>query len=130
MSPENVELVREMYEAYLADDIKRALSYFDADAKVDFSVRADTPIGRGPQAIAEIVSSWQAAFDGYSEQIEEIRDLGDLVCVIATQRGKSKGSDAELADTFASLWEVKDGRIVGVTMYSVPEDALRAAERA
>ena len=128
MSRESVEVVRAMYEAYIAGEAERALSYFHPDVEVDYSVRADTPgVRRGPEALAELTLSWQASFDDYSEEIEEIRDLGDLVCLIATQRGKSKGSDFELADRFASLWEVKDGQITSVTLYANPGDALEAA---
>jgi len=127
MSQDNVELVREMYEAYLAGDPERALAYFHPKASIDFTVRGDTPVREGPEALNEIVATWVGTWDDYSERIEEIRDLGDQVILIATQRGRGKGSGVEIDNRFAQLYEVKEGQITSLTMYIDPATALTAA---
>jgi ketosteroid isomerase-like protein len=127
MSQENVEIVVRMYEAYLAGDADRALAYCDPNIEADFSIRGDTGVRQGREALAEIVASWVGTWDDYSERIEEVRDLGDTVCVIATQRGRGKGSGLEVDNRFAGLYEVKDGLITRVTMYEGPDKALEAA---
>jgi len=127
MPEENVEIVLRMYEAYLAGDADRALAYYDPNVEADFSVRGDTGVRQGREALAEIVSSWVGTWDDYSERIEEVRDLGDTVCVIATQTGRGKGSGLEVDNRFAGLYEVKDGLITRITMYGSPEEALEAA---
>jgi ketosteroid isomerase-like protein len=127
MSRENVELVREMYEAYLAGDAKRSLAFFHPDVEVDFSVRVDIGVTRGRDAVAQVVSSWIATWDEYTEELREIRDLGDQVCVVAMQRGRGKGSGVELSTEFASLYEIRDGMVTRITMYSDLASALEAA---
>jgi|SRR5215212_64328 len=129
MSQENVEIVRLMYGAYLAGDVERALAYFHPDVSVDFTVRVDTGVREGREALSEIVATWVGTWEDYSERIDEIRDLGDTVCVIATQRGRGKGSGLELENEFAQLYEVKNGLITSVTMYMSPAEALEGAGR-
>jgi ketosteroid isomerase-like protein len=127
MSQENVELVREMYEAYLAGDAERALAYFRSDVSADFTVRGDTSIRKGREALSENVATWVGTWDDYSERIEEVRDLGDTVCLIALQRGRGKGSGVEIENRFAQLYEVEDGLITSLQMFMDPASALKAA---
>jgi ketosteroid isomerase-like protein len=127
MSRENVELVRRMYEAYLGGNVEMALAYFHPEVDVDFSVRVDTARGKGRDELARIVASWIGAWDGYMEEIDEILDLGDIVCVVATQRGRGKGSGVELANQFASLYEVRNGLITRITMFMDVDEAVAAA---
>ena len=126
MSRENVELVRQMYESYLQGDMERALAYFHPDVKVDFTVRVDAAVGKEREELARVVGSWIGAWDGYSETLDEIRDLDDKVCVVGTQRGRGKGSGVELAQQFAGLYEVRDGLITSLTMYGSLDKALAA----
>jgi ketosteroid isomerase-like protein len=128
MSREKVELVREMYEAYLAGDVERALARVHPEVKVDFSDRPDAGVRHGPQALAELSSSWQASFEQYTEELDEVREIGDFVCLVTTQRGKTKGSDFEITDQVAFLVEVNDGQITGLTGYTNPKEAVVAAE--
>jgi ketosteroid isomerase-like protein len=127
MSQENVELVREMYETYLGGDPERALQYFHPQVHVDFTIRGDAPVRRGREALDEVVRTWVGTWDDYSEQIEEVLDLGDTICLVATQRGRGKGSGVEIENRFAQLYEVEDGRITSLTMYMDPATALEAA---
>ncbi len=90
MSQENVEIVRRMYEAYVSGDADRALAHFHPDVAADFSIRGDTGPTNGREALGQTVATWVRTWDDYSEQIESIRDVGDTVCVVATQ-GPRKG---------------------------------------
>ncbi len=72
------------------------------------------------------IGSWIAAFDEWSEEIEEIRDLGDHVLVAAKQRGRGKGTGIETELRYALLYEVEDGKITSMTFYSDVAEALDA----
>ena len=50
MSRENVEIVRLMYEAYLAGETDRALAYFHPAVSVDFTVKGDTSVAKALEA--------------------------------------------------------------------------------
>jgi uncharacterized protein len=127
MSQENVEIVRRMYAAYLAGDMDGALAHFHPQVAADFSVRGDTGPTRGREALSETVMAWLGTWDDYSEQIQEIRDLGATVCVIAKQRGRGKGSGVEIENRWGQLYTVEDGLITSLTMYASAAQALEAA---
>ena len=127
MSEENVEIVRRMYDAYYAGDAEGALSYFAPDVVTDFSRRLDGRVGHGHEELQAMLIEWVGTFEGYSEQIEEIRDLGSLVCVVAVQRGRGKGSGVDVENRYALLYEIQGDKITRFTGYLTLDAALEAA---
>jgi uncharacterized protein len=127
MSQENIEVVRRMYEAYTAGDFETALAEFQPDAEVDLSARGYTAVGKGSEGITRVVSSWTESWDEYSERLDEIHDLGDRVLVLATQRGRGKGSGIEVSSQWGFLVELRAGRIARLTAYRDRASALEAA---
>ena len=127
MSEENVEVVRRMYAAFYRGDGESALAAFDRDVVLDASHRVDGRIGRGREEMATILAEWLGAWEDWREEIEDIRDVGDRVLVITTQRGRGKGSGAEFENRFGMLYELRDGAIVRWTVYDDPARALEAA---
>jgi ketosteroid isomerase-like protein len=129
MSEQNVEVVRRMYEAYVSGDVEGALACCHPDVEADFSVRVDGGVSRGREALNETVMLWVSSWDLYEEEIDEIREFGERVCIAATQRGRAKGSGLELANRFGSLYEVTDGLITRIEMFKTPAEAFEAAQR-
>ena len=128
MPEENVEIVRRMYDAYLRGDAEGALAHLHPEVKTDFTVRADIRgVKTGREAMREIVTTWVNTWDDYTETIDELFELGDRVCLVATQTGRGKGSGALIENQFAALYEVEDGLITSVTMFMNRADALNAA---
>jgi ketosteroid isomerase-like protein len=126
MSQENVEVVRRMYEAFHGGDIEAALGQLAADVLVDASnARPDVPVGKGPEHMRSVVATWVSAFDDWSEEIEEFRDLGSRVLVLSVQRGRGRGSGVEVESRYAMLYEVHGGRITSVRMFRGLGEALR-----
>jgi ketosteroid isomerase-like protein len=79
--------------------------------------------------LSRIIATWVGAFEDWREEIEEMRDLGDRVYVVATQRGTGKGSGVEVEFRYAVLYEVRESKITSMTMYNEPAQALEAAEQ-
>ena len=128
MSRENVEIVRRMYDAFHGRDVEGALGHFHPDVEVDASkARPDIGIGRGHEDVNALVASWIGAWDHWREEIEEIRDLGSRVLVLSVQRGRGKGSGAEVEARYAVLYELDGGRITSLRMYRNAAEALEAA---
>jgi ketosteroid isomerase-like protein len=128
MSQENVEIVRRMYEAFHNRDADAALSYFGADVLVDASRgRPDVGVGRGREQVNALVGSWITAWDEWHEEIEEMRGLGSRVLVVSLQRGRSKGTGAEVEARYAVLYDVHRGEIVGMRLYGDLKEAREAA---
>ena len=127
MSRENVEIVRRMYEAYHGGDADGALAYFDSGVVADHSRRLGGGIGHGHEELRRIIIEWVGTFEEFHEEIDEIRDLGRLVYVAATQHGRGKGSGVEVENHYALLYEVQDGRITWMGAYPDSAEALEAA---
>jgi ketosteroid isomerase-like protein len=126
MAQENVELVRRMYEAFHGGDAEGALTCFDPDVVIDASRRVDGATGRGRQELAAIIAAWLGAWEEWREEIEEIRDHGDEVYVVATQAGRGKGSGVEIKTRYAVVYEIRGALINRMTLYVDPAEGLEA----
>ena len=127
MGQREVEIVRSMYAAFHGGDAAGALEHFDPDVVVDATTRVDIGIGHGRDELGRIIGGWTAAFDEWQEEIEEIRDLGDRVLAVATQRGRGRDSGVEIETRYAVLYEVRGERITHMALHTDPESALEAA---
>jgi ketosteroid isomerase-like protein len=127
MSAENVQLVKRMYDCLHRGDVEAALALTDPDVVIDASHRVDGRVGHGREELVGLVSEWLTTWEDWTQEIEEIRDLGDRVLVIETQRGRGRGSGAEWSGRFGMLYEVHAGRMVRWTIYDDVSAALQAA---
>ena len=127
MAQQDVEVVRRMYEAFQRGDAEGALAHFDPEVEVDVSRRGVGGRGRGREDLNRIIVEWVAAWDDWSEEVEEIRDLGGQVFVIAVQRGRGRGSGIEVENRYALLYEFNGDKISRMTGYRNPAEALDAA---
>ena len=126
MSEESVDVVRRMYDARDRGDIAGVLAQFHEEVVVDATVRGDTGIGHGHEELLAIIAEWIREFDEWHEEIHEFRDLGDKVCVVATQRGRGRGSGVEVETRYALLYEVQEDKITRMTLFRGPSEALEA----
>jgi ketosteroid isomerase-like protein len=128
MSEENVEVVRQAYDAYSSGDAEVALDHFDPDVVVDASrTQLDIGIGHGREQVRRFVTSWVGTWDEFHEEIEEMRDLGSRVLVLSVQDGRGKGSGVEVEARWAFLYDVQGGKITRVAVYRELAEALEAA---
>ena len=83
-------------------------------------MRVDAAIGHGHEELSAIIGRWLGAFDGWREEIEEMRDLGRQVLVVAVQHGRSRSSGIEARTRYAVLYDVEGSRITRMTLYAGP----------
>jgi ketosteroid isomerase-like protein len=127
---QKVEIIHRMYEARDAGDAEGALACFHPEVVLDATVRMDSGIVHGREELGRIIGEWVEAFDEWREEIREIRDLGSQVYVVATQRGRAKGTGVEVESRYALLYEVEGGQITRMAMFSGEAEALAAAAAA
>ena len=127
MSQENVEIVRRMWDAFLAADAETALSFYAPDVEWDGTNLPDGQIGTGHEAILDHVQRWAAAWDDWTVEIERVvkADNGQVV-VLMRERGRSD-SGLTMDERHAELYTLEAGKIIRRQGFSDPGQAFEAA---
>ena len=115
MSQSDVDIVLDQFAATNDRDFKRAMTFYAED--VELEVSADAFVERGTfsgrEAVGEWFGNWFATFaPGYHFDITEARDLGGVVLLVASHRGRGRASGAEVHGDTAYLYTVRNGKIV------------------
>jgi ketosteroid isomerase-like protein len=130
MSEKNIEVVRDQFEAVNERDFPRAMSHYaeDVELVVDPDAFLQSGTFKGRDAVGQWFGDWFTTFEpGYHFDIEEARDLGDAVLLIATHHGRGRTSGAEVHGQTGYLYRFRDGKIVRAELYPSPAEALEAA---
>ena len=152
---ENLRLVRELIEAFAAFDFERLRDEMQRDPTtlesrlaefgelhqrlVDPNIEIDItamegwivflpPDGRG-QGLDTWREFWRNWFDAWSTQEIEYRGWesgGDWVSVEARNLMRGRTSGVEVRVAVVQLWRLREGRIVGFSVYPTRERALAA----
>jgi ketosteroid isomerase-like protein len=133
MSQENVEIVRQVYEAAPLRDRAALLNLYDPDVEWD-TTRPGTPgdiagnaVYRGHDGLRDWFRSWYEAWDDLIDDYLELIDAGDQVISVSTMRGRGRSSGAEVTSSgYAGVWTIRDGRIVRVVWFPTRTEALEA----
>jgi ketosteroid isomerase-like protein len=125
MSRENVEIVRDLYEAYLRGDGETARAAFHPEVEWDARHQPDGRIYHGHAGIREFFRDWRSVWDNTSVQPEEFLDAGDQVVVIT--RETTSRSGLEITEQHAEIYTLINCKVVRWRGYSDPADALDAA---
>ena len=130
MSQENVEVVIDQFAATNERDFPRAMSHYaeDVELVVDRDAFLQGGTFRGRDAVGQWFADWFRTFEpGYHFDIEEARDLGDVVFLNASHRGRGRTSGAAVQGRTGYLYTVRGGKIVRAELYASPAEALEAA---
>src|SRR5829696_1988731 len=118
MSQENLEIVRSIYDAWVAGDDEAIFSRYDADIRLNpdpeaWWVGMDEDY-RGHDGVKRYMSAVYEAFESYRPEVEKIIDTGgDQVLTLAIEHGRGRGSGAEVqARKTAHLWTLRDSKAI------------------
>ena len=127
MARADVDVVLAQFAATNEGDFDRAMTYYAEDVVLVVHAEAFLQGGRykGRDAVGRWFGDWFATFEpGYSFEIEEARDLGDVVFLDASHRGRGRSSGAEVHGRTGYLYAVRDGKIVRAELFATPAAAL------
>jgi ketosteroid isomerase-like protein len=130
MSQQNVEAVCDQFAAVNERDFPRAMSHYaeDVELVVDPDAFLDAGTFKGRDPVGRWFADWFATFEpGYRLDIEEARDLGDVVLLVASHHGRGRASGAEVHGRTGYLYRFRDRKIVGAALYPSRAAALAAA---
>ena len=130
MAREDVQVVLDQFAAVNGRDFPRAMGHYaeDVELVVDSDAFLESGRFKGRDAVGRWFGNWFRTFEpGYRFEIEEARDLGDHVLLIASHRGRGRASGVEVRGETAYLYRVRDGEVVRAELYSSGAEALAAA---
>jgi ketosteroid isomerase-like protein len=129
MSQENVEVVREMCESFVAGQIERALELLDEDVEWRGTVGGldEGRIYRGHKEVIAAFMETYEAWDQHSLDPTDFIDAGDQVVVFWHEVGRGKESGALVETDTGVIYTVKDGSVVLVRGFIDRSKALEAA---
>jgi ketosteroid isomerase-like protein len=124
----DTEIVRRGFEAFNRDGVEGILPFihpeFEATTPPDLASEPDTYRGH------DGVRRW---FDSFREVMEEIRwdprafhEEGGRVVVEFTLRARGKTTGLDFGQEAVMVWELQDGKAVGLELYPTLEEARAA----
>ena len=133
MSEENVEILLRASKGASAGRTGRDRASFLTilDPEIEWIARGGPPDlqGRfhGIDAASEYYARWAAAWDEWSWEIEDTREVDDLVVTRTWLTGRGRGSGLVLDMRIGQLWTFEDGKVVRYEAFRTWEQALEAA---
>ena len=132
MSGENVEIVREAWNAWSRGDMAALFEFYDPEVEWDMSHSyvPDMGVFHGHEGIREFFGEWRAFFAEYWAEAQEFIEVGDSVIVRVHQGGRGRSSTVGVEmPAYWQLYRLRDGRAVRVEIYRDEEEARTAAGR-
>ena len=130
MSQENVKLVREAFEAFLAGDLDKTAQLVDPELEFHGTV-GGLQEGQVAHGQSEIDETFEAedleAWEERRLEAEEFIDAGDDVVVLLHEYRRGRGSGVELELKTAVVVAVSGGRLVRIQGYLDRDAALKAS---
>jgi ketosteroid isomerase-like protein len=129
VSLENVEVVRQFYEAWNGDDRRDATFPFIADdfewVNPPYAVEPGTRTG--VDGWLQAMENLSTAFHDYEHRTGEFVDLGERVLCYTTFVVKAGMSEIAFERDEPHLWTLRDGKIIRLQWFHDRNEALEAA---
>ena len=129
MSQENVDIVREAFEAFLGGDRETTAKLVDPEVEFHGTVGGleEGRIAHGQSQIDQIFEAEDLeAWEERRLEAEEFIDAGDNVVVLLHEYRRGRGSGVELETKTAVVAAVSGGRVVRIQGYMDRDAALEA----
>jgi ketosteroid isomerase-like protein len=126
MSQRNVEIVRRVYEGFNENGMP---DFRLLDPEVEWHT-SDRALEQGPyhghEGVRAFLSSGADVWTEAMAHPEEFIQAGERVLVRITLRTRGKASGIQSEDRFFQVWQLRQGRIVELRVYSNRAEALQA----
>ncbi len=123
----NVNLIKNLYQAFAAGDIPAVLQSFDEN--IEWTEAEGFPYGgtyRGGEAILDNVFMKLATeWNDFKAEPDEFLDAGERIVALGNYSGSYKATVKSMNVPFAHVWTLRDGKIVKFVQYT---DTLKVSE--
>ena len=129
MSEENVEVVRNAYEAWNRGDVSLKASVAELYAATVHPLpnAPDTQIRTGRDEILTLYMELREAWERIEIEMEELVDADEYVVVSLFLRGVMQGSTGEVDERFGVIYALREGKITEARFFPSFAEALEAA---
>ena len=130
MSQENVEVVRDFFEAFEQGGMDAVARFWHPEITWRAIEGAPDDVGEmsGVEMARRYVQDWLDTFDDFTNVPEELLDLGpDRVIAVQRLSGRAKLSGVQTELRYAVIYTLREGKIVRVREYADRQEALDAA---
>jgi ketosteroid isomerase-like protein len=143
VTQQNVETLRQIYEAFNERDIDRLMAGFHPDIKIretqDLAYAAALLRVLGPRFVilsggysghAEVRRLWETVWeisDWFEVEVEDYIETGEYMIVDLVLRARAKGTGREGEARTAHLWMMRDGKGIRLEVYADKQQALALA---
>jgi ketosteroid isomerase-like protein len=129
VAEENVELVRQGFEAMREGDVDAVLPFIhpDFEATTPPALAAEPDTYRGVDGVRRYFESFYEAMDRVTFEPKDFVQVGERVVVPLTLRARGRTTRIETAQDIVLIWDVKDGKAIRIEVYATLEEAMAAA---
>ena len=129
MSQENVEIVRQAYEAFNVRDLDALADLTEPDWVMDWSrsIGPQRGVYQGRSGVEEWIAAISEAFESFEILPLEYVGAGDRIVVPTQVKGRGRGSGVVVDAEGVTLWELERGKVARLTLYGTRQEALEAA---
>jgi len=130
MAQTDVEIVRDMWEAFVRGDVESALATFAEDVEWDGTNLPDGAISHGREAVLDHVTKWAEMWETWTVELEEVVDARDgRVIVFIREQGRTR-TGLEVNERHSELYTVRDDMITSRRGFSDADQALDEVRKA
>ena len=130
MSQEDLQVVKAFFDAYNARDSEAVDEMLHPEAEITtLSTRAGMPDHWRKGTTSQYFEQLDQAWTNLRAEVQDYRDLGERVVALGVLRGAGMSSHVEVARDFATVFAIRNGRILVLDTYDNWADGLEAAER-
>ena len=129
MSQENVDVAREVLDAWNAEDLERWLACWDAACVWVPGMRGrmeGTQTYRGHEALRRYWAEDADVWDRFLVEVHDVRTNGAEVVAITTGTARGRHSDVETSQSMAFRFRIRNRKVVHGESYLDSAEALEA----
>ena len=128
MSQENVEAVRQGFEAFNRRDVDALVAVSHPECEwVPFRAQLEGETYHGHDGVRRFVADMDGDWERFEIHPQELEDLGERVLVIGRVEALGLGSGVAVENLGGFIFDMADGRIYRLVSYSDPDQARAEA---
>jgi ketosteroid isomerase-like protein len=125
----NVEIVKRGFEAFNREGVEGLLPFvhpdFEATTPPELASEPDTY--RGHEGVRRYFDSFYEAMEGIWWEAHQFHQVGERVVVEFTLHARGKSTGLEFGQDAVQVWELRDGKGIGLELYPTLDEAMAAA---